>query len=80
MLRRVTTLAALAGGDVSSVESGSIRRRLGVTFTEINRRRHSRTSACTALSGLSWNFDPPATNRHDDKPASFDLTPTHWTP
>lgn len=77
MLRRVTTLAALAGENASPVESGSIRRRLGAPFTEINRLRRTRTSACTALTGLSWNFDPPATTRQDDRPASFDFTPTY---
>ncbi|MEJ0012965.1 MAG: hypothetical protein WDM94_10140 [Bauldia sp.] len=79
MLRRVTTLAALDGGRSQALaEAGSIRRLLGMPFTEVNRHRHSRSSACTALAGLSWDFDPPATVRYDDKPAPLDLSSTHY--
>jgi hypothetical protein len=60
-------------------EAGSIRRLLGIPFTEVNRHRHSRSSACTALAGLSWNFDPPATARHDDRPVSSDFSTTHYS-
>jgi len=78
MLRRVTALAALGGEDAlaSSEETGSIHRRLGVPFTEVIRRRHARTSAC-AVVGLSWDFDPPAAVRHDDKPVAPDYTTSH---
>jgi hypothetical protein len=79
MLRRVTTLAALDGGRSQAMaEAGSIRRLLGVPFTEVNRRRHSRSSACTALAGLSWDFDPPATSRRDDRPVLSDLSSNHF--
>ncbi len=78
MLRRVTALAALGGEGAldSSEETGSIHRRLGIPFTEINRRRHARTSAC-AVVGLSWNFDPPAAVQHDDRLLPPDYTTSH---
>jgi hypothetical protein len=78
MLRRVTALAALGGEDVldSSEQTGSIHRRLGIPFTEINRRRHARTSAC-AVVGLSWNFDPPAAAQQDDRLVPPDFTRSH---
>jgi hypothetical protein len=59
-------------------EAGSIRRLLGVPFTEVNRHRHSRSSACTALAGLSWDFDPPATARREDRPALSDFSSSHY--
>ena len=78
MLRRVTALAALGGEEaiLSAENSGSIHRRLGVPFTEVIRRRHARTSA-SALVGLSWNFDPPATAQRDDRLVPSEYSTNH---
>jgi hypothetical protein len=77
MLRRVTALAALGGVSHDSAEARSIHDLLGIPFTEVDQRRRRRSSGCSAMVGLSWNFDPPAASRHEVEPEPLHFIANH---